>query len=75
MIFTEAKMELRQWEHTIIEDDEHTTKDDVASVLGMKWNKRSDKLACVITPELTQQTTKRGITHITVKLVTKDRLE
>lgn len=65
-MLADAKMELREWEHSEIISAE-TTKDfsnnsnKTASVLGMKWNKENDTLCCASIPPLPEQLTKRTL--------------
>lgn len=66
-ILAEAKMELRQWEHSVLETHginyNKNDNDDCefSSVLGMKWNKMRDTLSCASLPEIPEQLTKRTL--------------
>ena len=60
-LMAEAKMELRQWECTENENSEVESY-PFTSVLGLKWNKKSDTLRCDVTPsKLPTKITKRVI--------------
>jgi len=46
-MLAEAKMDLREWEHTSMEISSSTTPDqDLTSVLGYKWDKSLDSIRC-----------------------------
>ncbi|CAL8135607.1 unnamed protein product [Orchesella dallaii] len=60
-IMNDAKMDLREWEHT---GEEGTT-----NVLGLRWNKRTDELSCMFKVEdLDEKITKRKIMSILHKV-------
>lgn len=55
-------MELRQWEHNAIGlQEDGGIEDNFSSMLGMKWNKKSDTLSCASLPEVPEQLTKRSL--------------
>lgn len=73
-ILADAKMELRQWEHSTMETpgigltegvglgvDSNCDVNEFSSVLGMKWNKNRDTLSCVSFSDLPQHLTKRSL--------------
>ncbi len=68
-IMENAKMELRQWEHTAKSENEHTKSTDInegsnsewSIVLGMIWNKREDTLSCASLPNVPERLTKRTL--------------
>lgn len=61
-ILADAKMELREWEHSTLDTVESSKNvDEISSVLGMKWNRTKDTLSCASTPSLPPQLTKRTL--------------
>ncbi|XP_037037370.1 uncharacterized protein LOC119075084 [Bradysia coprophila] len=57
-ILADAKMELRQWEHTEIDNGDTEL---CSSVLGLKWNRKEDTLSCSSLPSIPDKLTKRTL--------------
>lgn len=61
-ILADAKMELREWEHTVVEGcTDEQSKEEWSSVLGMKWNKKRDTISCATLPVVEEKMTKRNL--------------
>ncbi|XP_021964264.1 uncharacterized protein LOC110859611 [Folsomia candida] len=62
-IMEEAKMELRLWEWSQVEDPKssHDDGEFIASVLGLKWDRRMDSLGLDFSFELPEKVTKRSV--------------
>lgn len=57
-ILADAKMELRQWEHT---ETDSNNVEPYSPVLGLKWNRKEDTLSCSSLPEIPEKLTKRTL--------------
>lgn len=61
-ILADAKMDLREWESSLISQNENNgNNNESSSVLGMKWNRIRDTLSCASTPLLPEKLTKRTL--------------
>ncbi|XP_037029723.1 uncharacterized protein LOC119069705 [Bradysia coprophila] len=61
-ILADAKMDLREWEHSAVDEfSDETGEDEYSAVLGMKWNKKRDTISCTATPTTLEQLTKRTL--------------
>lgn len=73
-IFAKANMELRQWEHSIVDHGSFNhlagDQEEFSSVLGMRWNRRRDTLSCAWIPEIPETLSKRTLLAAINKILT-----
>lgn len=61
-ILADAKMELREWEHSMIEESiDSDEQNECSGVLGMKWNRKRDTISCATLPTVSDRMTKRNL--------------